>query len=633
MCYNVFYKTGGRKMFFEKGLHTTLGMVFISLIVLTGCFSHWQGNENLGSITFNFGSETHEWGPSASYYMANSSQAITMPQSIISRLTHTVTLERIENNSVVERIPPFSITGASHSEPVAPGEWRINLISRLDGDVFAEADQILVTVLSGRSAAARMPMNLFYTVIFTRAELAAIGIDPDFPLSGKYILASNIDLAGINWTPIGMINITDPVSVAYTGDPFTGIFDGNNQTIRNLSCPPTANIYPFGLFGAIGKDAVVRNVNLAGVNIDVTYYSYGVGSLVGLNDGGKVENSSATGDVKGIFIVGGLVGYSSGTIQNSSANIVVNGELIVGGLVGGSAGNVQNCSATGNVAVSNSSGGGLVGIKYQGYIENSYATGRVIVAGSGFQHSGGLVGQNYGTVQNSYAAGEVIGKTQVGGLVGFNEGTVKNSYAIGVVSGDAGVGGLVGENFEGGIVVNSYANGNINGTDDIGGLVGANEGTVENSYATGNVEGNNNVGGLVGLNEGRVQNSVALNRNITSTSAGSGNFGRVAGKNNTNDGLSNNYGREDMQMNSALNSWISDRNGIDGDDIESLGWYNQGWWENTNNWNIASDASAWNFGNNSPWNPPVSDANPANNRLPTLRGMPPSALQIPQVRD
>ncbi len=115
---------------------------------------------------------------------------------------------------------------------------------------------------------------------------------------------------------------------------------------------------------------------------------------------------------------------------------------------------------------------------------------------------GGLVGENEGTITNSYAAGSVSGSSSVGGLVGSNDADIASSYAVGSVSGNFWVGGLVGENE--GTITNSYAAGSASGDgSDVGGLVGENRGgTVTNSYAAGSVSGNSNVGGLVGENRG-----------------------------------------------------------------------------------------------------------------------------------
>jgi trimeric autotransporter adhesin len=148
---------------------------------------------------------------------------------------------------------------------------------------------------------------------------------------------------------------------------------------------------------------------------------------------------------------------------------------------------------------------GLIGLAGKGsVIEN------VGMVGGTFSDTraamGALVGQNYGTVSNSYSTATVSSPGGAGGLVGYNDGSISNSYATGNVT-DGG--GLVGINGAGGTISNSHATGNVNGG---GGLVGTNtdSATILNSYATGNVA---NGGGLVGTNGGGiVQNNAVTDR-------------------------------------------------------------------------------------------------------------------------
>jgi hypothetical protein len=52
------------------------------------------------------------------------------------------------------------------------------------------------------------------------AQLAAIGTNDNYPLSGSYKLTKSISLSGYdNWTPIG------------NGSAFSGTFEGNGKTI------------------------------------------------------------------------------------------------------------------------------------------------------------------------------------------------------------------------------------------------------------------------------------------------------------------------------------------------------------------------------------------------------------------
>lgn len=171
------------------------------------------------------------------------------------------------------------------------------------------------------------------------------------------------------------------------------------------------------------------------------------GGLVGINEGGHIENTYAEGNVEGI-ISGGLVGQSVGgripfTITNSHATgTVISNGFAAGGLVGANMGDtITNSYATGDVignyvSMSELVGfGGLVGVNMSGHIENTYAEGNVegII-------TGGLIGVNMGsspflTIINSYSRGNIEGSI-VGGLVGMNmEDQIYNSYFVGSVTG------------------------------------------------------------------------------------------------------------------------------------------------------------------------------------------------------
>jgi hypothetical protein len=194
-----------------------------------------------------------------------------------------------------------------------------------------------------------------------------------------------------------------------------------------------------------------------------------------------------------------------GVIKNIRVvDVAVTGRDSVGGLVGENSGTVSNSYSSGGVT-GDDGVGCLVGWNKGNVSDNSHSTSNV----TGDDGVGCLVGWNTGTVSNSYSTGSVTGDEGVGCLVGWNTGTVSNSHSTGSVTGDEDVGGLVGEN-EKGTVSNSHSTGRVTGNEDVGGLVGYNyeESTVSNSYCTGSVTGDKNVGGLVGGNEeGTVSNS------------------------------------------------------------------------------------------------------------------------------
>jgi filamentous hemagglutinin family protein len=314
-----------------------------------------------------------------------------------------------------------------------------------------------------------------YSTSITNAhQLQLIGMN-ETTLGASYTLANNISMAELSsasgvWnTSTGFVPIGDDTTA------FTGSFDGLGHTIDGLTINMPSGFY-VGLFGKAGAPAIVKNIGLAGGSVTG---NYGVGALLGHNDGGTVINAYATGAVSGQVRVGGLLGYNAGTLTDAYATGAVMGAgNSIGGLVGYNAGTLSDVYATGTVSGSTQVGG-LVGGTDGGTVSNAYATGVV----SGFASVGGLVGENNnGTVSNAYATGAVSGYSSIGGLVGHNIGNVSNVYASGVVTGTNVVGGLVGEN-AGATVSNAYSTGTVSGSTVVGGLVGDNyEGAISNSF-------------------------------------------------------------------------------------------------------------------------------------------------------
>jgi len=228
---------------------------------------------------------------------------------------------------------------------------------------------------------------------------------------------------------------------------FTGIFDGNGFTITvDIYLPSQSSV---GLFSFIGTNGRVQNLTVVG---NVTG-SRQVGGLAGFVLFGHVQHSHSSAYVSGRNHVGGLVGQMIGSsngvdrgIAFSSASGEVHGYEIAGGLVGSNEGTVLNSFATGNVW-GGWIAGGLVGSNDTSReIRNSYATGNV---SGGSRAAGGLVGNNwYAIIRYSYATGQVSGENRigVGSLVGENRGTrVQYSYAGGRVIGTYGSSGEFGE--------------------------------------------------------------------------------------------------------------------------------------------------------------------------------------------
>jgi hypothetical protein len=231
-------------------------------------------------------------------------------------------------------------------------------------------------------------------------------------------LETDVNLAGQTYTK-AVIAPDVSSSNYHQGTKYTGIFDGNDHKIMNLTIDDggAGNDW-LGLFGSV-DNGEVRNLGLEGGSVSAS--GMVVGGLVGSIYGGAVSNCYSTGDVNGGGSVSDLIGIA----------------------VGGSW--VSNCYSTGDVSGTGDHIGGLVGY-IEGVASNCYSTGNV----NGEDYVGGLVGQNNNSsISNCYSTGDVNGDVLVGGLVGWNGGSFSNCYSNGDVQGGAveEVGGLVGSNY------------------------------------------------------------------------------------------------------------------------------------------------------------------------------------------
>lgn len=322
-------------------------------------------------------------------------------------------------------------------------------------------------------------------------------------LSGHFALAGDIDAAetatwngDAGFSPIGL----------ESGGSFSGTFDGRGFKVDDLRvyAPDADNV---GLFSQVGASGTLENVHLLNVFVGGADYT---GALAGRNSG-TIRGSSSTGRMAGGNYTGGLVGYNEGMIENSSSSVLVSGRVDlyesrrIGGLVGGNqqGGVIRKSFTQGSLvedddAPAFSSTGGLVGINW-GVIEDSYSGHEVLATGS---YTGGLVGNNQsradggGSIVRSFTTSEskVTGTLNTGGLVGISFGLIEHSYSLSnPVEGTNNVGGLVGNlrlpppsnvYVHSGQVRQSYSMSGVQGDDQVGGLVGsADAGTeVARSY-------------------------------------------------------------------------------------------------------------------------------------------------------
>ena len=251
-------------------------------------------------------------------------------------------------------------------------------------------------------------------------------------------LTADINLSGIDWTPIG---------IDYNHQ-YTGTFDGGNHTITGLTVT-TSDQYA-GLFGYLS--GTVKDVTLKDVKIESDNGVGCAGGVAGWSFGGKIENCSVSGSVSGSGMngnAGGVVGYQyKGSITGCSSSATVNAGSTAGGVAGATnnGATLTACYATGSVSVENNA--------------------------TNAAYAGGVVGNNGGfsTLQACYAWGSVTGSgsVYVGGVTGSNDASTLQAcyHAKGAVSGPNGTtGGVAGRNFKdsmfgGGIITACYWGGN-----------------------------------------------------------------------------------------------------------------------------------------------------------------------------
>ncbi|MGC8902645.1 MAG: hypothetical protein ACP5KD_04750 [Fervidobacterium sp.] len=197
--------------------------------------------------------------------------------------------------------------------------------------------------------------------------------DSAYKTTGKYFkLIADINLNGVNWTPIGTYSATLSTSA------FVGALDGNYHKIRNLSFNDS-NASNVGLFGYL-YNATVTNLTIENVNITAKQY---IGAL-----SGSAKNSVIT-----------RVGVKEATIQGVNSNFVYGGGLI--GDANGGVTIVESFAASVTVSAPNYDNariGAFVGRvtlttdANNNTIEKSYAIGIVKFKSSSSSNIGGFIG-------------------------------------------------------------------------------------------------------------------------------------------------------------------------------------------------------------------------------------------------
>ena len=244
-------------------------------------------------------------------------------------------------------------------------------------------------------------------------------VNEEWKLGINITLTADIDLKGIDWTPIG---------IDYNHQ-YTGTFDGGGHTITGLAV--TGSDQYAGLFGRIGSGGTVKDVTLEEVKIESNNDMSAVGGVAGWSYG-TLENCSVSGSVSSNSTAGGVVGYQSdGAITGCNSSATVKGMVRAGGVAGAtnSGASLTGCYATGSVSVENNTtsaayAGGVVGSNgASSTLTACYATGSVTGSGSGTVYVGGVTGTNdCGTLTACYHAKETVSGPggATGGVAGRN---------------------------------------------------------------------------------------------------------------------------------------------------------------------------------------------------------------------
>ena len=235
-----------------------------------------------------------------------------------------------------------------------------------------------------------------YEEIYSYEDLLKMADNPD----GNYILMQDIDMSGIDWTPLN----------------FSGSFNGNGHALLNVTVKEMTSetrqtydgnmkvydTYFSGFFGIL-TNAVVSDLNLINYRSEITSevpcFS---GSLAGYSDNSAVTGCTITAEIRldahdRMFGVGGVVGYGNGAIEYTDVDVTLicndtdainRDEQFLGGAYAAGYFDLNECRIDIDGYVSEhgyTHNGGAAGMYilypsgtvYEGYLTNTRVVGRI----------------------------------------------------------------------------------------------------------------------------------------------------------------------------------------------------------------------------------------------------------------
>ena len=284
------------------------------------------------------------------------------------------------------------------------------------------------------------------------ADTAEDTTDDIYSTSANAILVSDIDMGGKNWQ-------------AYRFENYTGIFNGQNHTIYNLSVRTNAKMNTAMFSSILGGE--VKNLRIENADIAAGYDTIGSNTsaavICGEQKGGKISNVRVRGKIsvqegKYANSAGSFVGkmmydsiiencYSDVEIDMSAGGTEVKeysasaADYGIGGIVGYIHENsgsetvrkVLKCGFAGSINAPYSSRvGGIVGSAKSGnpvwWVKDCYNKADI----TAYRQVAGIIGWVYngkyqqdapGTFENNYNTGDIVAKC------------AENTYAAGIVNG------------------------------------------------------------------------------------------------------------------------------------------------------------------------------------------------------